>query len=299
MNIKFSPFVSIVIPTYNHANYIDKSLNSIINQTFKNWEAIVIDNHSTDGTEKILRKYTDPRIRYLKINNNGIIAKSRNLGIEVATGQWIAFLDSDDWWTNDKLEVCFNDIDEKVDFIYHDLELVNTNSKFFFSRKRFKGRELKKPVLKNLLVGMINEGTAICNSSVIVRKNILIKIGGISENKNLAASEDFNTWLRIAQITDQFKYLKKKLGYYLIHDASAQNKDLSIPHKEAVIDFMNLFNSSQKLNFEVKLKYMSACYKALKNHNSEARIDFMFVIKNGSFNLKLRSLLKIIFMIFK
>lgn len=299
MNIKFSPFVSIVIPTYNHANYIDKSLNSIINQTFKNWEAIVIDNHSTDGTEKILRKYTDPRIRYLKINNNGIIAKSRNLGIEVATGQWIAFLDSDDWWTNDKLEVCFNDIDEKVDFIYHDLELVNTNSKFFFSRKRFKGRELKKPVLKNLLVGMINEGTAICNSSVIVRKNILIKIGGISENKNLAASEDFNTWLRIAQITDQFKYLKKKLGYYLIHDASAQNKDLSIPHKEAVIDFMNLFNSSQKLNFEVKLKYMSACYKALKNHNSEARIDFMFVIKNGSFNLKIRSLLKIIFMIFK
>ena len=87
---------------------------------------------------------------------------------------------------------------------------------------------------------MINEGTAICNSSVIVRKNILIKIGGISENKNLAASEDFNTWLRIAQITDQFKYLKKKLGYYLIHDASAQNKDLSIPHKEAVIDFMNV-----------------------------------------------------------
>ena len=299
MNIKFSPFVSIVIPTYNHANYIDKSLNSIINQTFKNWEAIVIDNHSTDGTEKILRKYTDPRIRYLKINNNGIIAKSRNLGIEVATGQWIAFLDSDDWWTNDKLEVCFNDIDEKVDFIYHDLELVNTNSKFFFSRKRFKGRELKKPVLKNLLVGMINEGTAICNSSVIVRKNILIKIGGISENKNLAASEDFNTWLRIAQITDQFKYLKKKLGYYLIHDASAQNKDLSIPHKEAVIDFMNLFNSSQKLNFEVKLKYMSACYKALKKNYSNARIDFMFVIKNGSFNLKLRSLLKIIFMIFK
>ena len=62
---------------------------------------------------------------------------------------------------------------------------------------------------------------------------------------------------------------------------------------------MNLFNSSQKLNFEVKLKYMSACYKALKNHNSEARIDFMFVIKNGSFNLKIRSLLKIIFMIFK
>lgn len=299
MNTKLTPFVSIVIPTYNHANLINRSLKSVIDQTFKNWEAIVIDNHSTDETEKILRGYTDPRIRYLKINNSGIIAKSRNLGIEVAKGQWVAFLDSDDWWTKDKLELCFNNIDEKVDFIYHELEIVHTKSKFFFNRKKFKGRELKKPVLENLLVGMINEGTAICNSSVIVRRNILIKIGGISENKNLVASEDFNTWLRIAQITDKFKYLKKRLGYYLIHEASAQKKDLSIPHKQAVIDFMYLFNSTQKLNFAVKLKYMSACYKALKNNHSKARIDFMFVVKNGSFNLKLRSLLKIILMIFK
>lgn len=299
MNTKLLPFVSIIIPTYNHANYIKKSLKSVINQTFKNWEAIVIDNHSTDETEKIVREYTDPRIRYLKINNSGIIAKSRNLGIEAAKGQWIAFLDSDDWWTKDKLEICLNHINEKVDLIYHDLEIVDNKSKFFFIKRRFKGRELKKPVLNNLLVGMINEGTAICNSSVIVRKNILIKISGISENKNLVASEDFNTWLRIAQITDQFKYLKKRLGYYLIHEASSQKKDLSIPHKEAVIDFIHLFNSNQKLNFEVKLKYMSACYKALKKNYSTARIDFMFVIKNGSLNLKLRSVLKIIFMIFK
>ena len=112
-------------------------------------------------------------------------------------------------------------------------------------------------------------------------------------------NEDFNTWLRIAQVTDQFKYLKEKLGYYLIHDASAQKKDLSIPHKQSVIDFMHLFNIQQKLNFEVKLKYMSASYNALRNHHTSAKIDFMFVIKNGSFHLKLRSLLKIILMMIK
>ena len=163
MNTKLTPIVSIVIPTYNHANFINRSLKSVINQTFKNWEAIVIDNHSTDETEKILRGYTDPRIRYLKINNDGIIAKSRNLGIEAAKGLWIAFLDSDDWWTEDKLEVCFNNINEKVDFIYHDLELINTKSKFFFNRKKFKGRELKRPVLKNLLVEI---GRASCRERV-------------------------------------------------------------------------------------------------------------------------------------
>ena len=210
MKTKLTPIVSIVIPTYNHAKFIGKAIQSVIDQTFANWEAIVIDNNSTDDTNNILRKYNDPRIKYLKIDNAGVIAKSRNLGIKVAIGEWIAFLDSDDWWTKDKLEVCFSDIHQEVDFIYHDLEIIGGKSNFYFKRKNYKGRQLKKPILKDLLLGVIKDGNAIGNSSVIVRKNLLTKIGGISENKNLVASEDYNTWLRIAQITDKFKYIKKK-----------------------------------------------------------------------------------------
>lgn len=287
------------MPTYNHDKFIKKALDSVISQTFQNWEVIVIDNHSTDKTDKILNNYDDLRIIKLKINNNGIIAKSRNLGIEVARGEWIAFLDSDDWWTKDKLEICYNNIDENIDFIYHDLEIKDNKSHFTFKKKHLKGRELKKPILKNLLYGLIEEGNAIGNSSVVVRKNILSKIGGISENKNLVASEDYNTWLRIAQMTDKFKYIKKKLGFYLVNETSAQKKDLSIPHKEAVNDFLNLFNNKQKLNFDVKLKYMSASYNSQNNNFVKAKKDFMFVLKNGSFNLRLRSLLKIIIIMFK
>lgn len=158
---------------------------------------------------------------------------------------------------------------------------------------------MNKPILKNLLLGLIKEGNAIGNSSVIVRKSILIKIGGISENKNLVAAEDFNTWLRIAKITNQFMYLKKKLGYYLIHDVSAQKKNLSISHKESVNEFMNLFNSQQKLALEVKWKYMSGNYNRLINNRTKAKQEFIFVIKYGSFPLKLRSLLKIFLMILK
>ena len=249
MNTKLTPLVSIIIPTYNHARFISKSLKSVINQTFENWEAIVVDNHSTDDTDKILNQYIDSRIKYLKIYNNGIIAKSRNHGIKEAKGEWIAFLDSDDWWTRDKLEICFRNINDDVDFIYHDLEIVDKKSKSYFKKKNFKGRYLSKPILKDLLVGMIEEGNAIGNSSVVVRKKILTKIGGISENENLVASEDYNTWLRIAEITDKFKYIKKRLGYYLIHEASAQKKDLSIPHRQAVVEFINLFNSQQRLKF--------------------------------------------------
>ena len=299
MNTKFKPLISIVIPTYNHAKFISKALKSVIDQTYKNWEAIIIDNESVDETYKLINDFNDSRIKYFKISNEGIIAKSRNLGIKEAKGDWIAFLDSDDWWTKDKLEFCFNNIDEKVDFIYHDLEIINSKSKLYLKKKNTKGRQLNKPILKNLLLGLIKEGNAIGNSSVIVRKSILIKIGGISENKNLVAAEDFNTWLRIAKITNQFMYLKKKLGYYLIHDVSAQKKNLSIPHKESVNEFMNLFNSQQKLDLEVKWKYMSGNYNRLINNRTKAKQEFIFVIKYGSFPLKLRSLLKIFLMILK
>ena len=64
---KFSPLVSIVIPTYNYANYLSRALQSILDQTYKNWEAIVIDNHSTDDSSKVIDRYKDPRIKYLKI----------------------------------------------------------------------------------------------------------------------------------------------------------------------------------------------------------------------------------------
>ena len=75
------PFISIIIPTYNHANFLKKSLQSVLDQKYHNWEIIVIDNGSTDDTDQVIINLNDNRIKLLKINNNGIIAKSRNLGI--------------------------------------------------------------------------------------------------------------------------------------------------------------------------------------------------------------------------
>ena len=276
MNLKSPPLISVIIPTYNHANFLGKALESVIQQTYNNWEAIVVDNQSTDETNQIINKYSDPRIQYFKISNNGIIAKSRNLGINNSKGEWIAFLDSDDWWTKDKLEVCLENIDDKVDFVYHQLEIVYDKSNSYLKKKNI-GRQLKKPILNNLLTSEIDQGNAIGNSSVMLRKDMLSRIGGISENKKMVASEDFNTWLRIAQITDKFNFIKKKLGYYLVHSESSQKRDLSIPHREAVIEFMELFNDKQKLNLEVKLKYMSGNYNSLNNNYAKAKEDFLFV----------------------
>lgn len=298
MNTEFKPLVSIVIPTYNHAKFISKALKSVIDQTYKNWEAIIIDNESVDETYKLINNFNDSRIKYFKISNDGVIAKSRNLGIKEAKGDWVAFLDSDDWWTKDKLEVCFSKITKDVDFIYHAHEYVN-KSKSFFKKKIIKGRQLKKPILNDLLIGTITKGSQISNSSVIVRKNILIKIGGLNENKILVGSDDYDTWLRIAQITDQFLYINKKLSFYLVHNANTSSKDMSIPQRLAVRNFMHLFNNQQKLNLEIKLRYISGSYNYLNNNHKKAKKDLMFVIKNGLLHLKLRSLLKLILMVFK
>ena len=168
-----TPLVSVVIPTYNHARYLGRALQSVLDQTYVNWEAIVIDNHSTDNTDEVMASFADPRFTYLKIHNNGVIAVSRNAGIRAAKGEWIALLDSDDWWTADKLQACFDSINDQVDLVYHDLEIVTDHPRLF-RRKIIKSWQAKTPVLMDLLL----KGNAITNSSVLVRKSLLEKIRG-------------------------------------------------------------------------------------------------------------------------
>ncbi len=96
--------VSVIMPSYNTAEYIADSINSVLNQTYTNWELIIIDDCSSDNTDEIVSQFDDKRIRYLKNDRNSGAAVSRNRALREAKGKWIAFLDSDDLWTPDKLE---------------------------------------------------------------------------------------------------------------------------------------------------------------------------------------------------
>ena len=294
MNNKNEHLVSIIIPTYNHASYLGRALQSVINQTYTDWEAIVIDNHSTDKTDQVMLKFKDPRIKYLKINNDGIIAKSRNKGIKVAKGKWVAFLDSDDWWTSDKLKMCLSFANENVDLIYHDLKIEYDNKKFF-RRKKIKTRKLKKPILIDLLVA----GNAIGNSSVVLRKKILERIGGIDESKELVAAEDYNAWLKISQLTDQFCYLPMKLGYYLIHSQSISKKNMSLPVRNVVRKFMSELNRKQKIKLEANLRYLSGRFYYLNHNFEKSKKDLFFTLCHGFIHLRFRALLMIFIMILR
>jgi glycosyltransferase involved in cell wall biosynthesis len=288
------PIISIVIPTFNHGDFLERAIRSILNQTFEDWEAIIIDNHSTDKTDEILVNFNDPRIKFKKIHNKGVIAVSRNTAIKIARGEWIAFLDSDDWWVPEKLKMCLNYIHKGVDVIYHDLEIKSYKSKFF-QRKKIKSRQLKKPILKDLLI----RGNAINNSSVIVRKSLFSLIGGISEDQSLVATEDYNTWLKIANISNRFFYLPKILGYYFVHNYSVSKKDMSIPLENAVKEFTNILNEKEKKLLESNLRYASGRYQYLNDNQIKAKEDLLFVLFNGSFELKLKSLYMLIMISFR
>lgn len=289
MNDQANPLVSVVIPSYNHGRYLGRALQSVLDQIYTNWEAIVIDNHSTDNTDEVMASFASPRITYIKIHNKGVIAASRNAGIHAAKGDWVAFLDSDDWWTNGKLQACFNCINDDVDLVYHDLEIVADQSRPF-GRKIIKSWQVKAPVLMDLLV----KGNAIVNSSVVVRKNLLDKIGGINESVEMIAAEDYNTWLRIAKLTNQFVYLPRKLGYYLIHNQSISKKDMSVPARRAVNEFLHMLNGQQKIKLEANFRYTSGRFNYVIGNDAVAKDDLWFSLKYCKTTIKFKILWMIV-----
>lgn len=216
------PRVSVVIPTFNRARDLDRALASVIAQTCPDWEAVVVDNHSTDDTDGVVARFREARIRLLKIHNRGVIAASRNLGISQAIGEYVAFLDSDDWWSPRKLEESCLALDRGADVVYHDLFVVrHARQRVFLTRTRT--RDLGRPVFDDL----IDRGNALSNSSVVIRKNVLDAIGRLSEDATLISWEDYDAWLRVSRVTERFERIRT-LGYYWLGGGNVSSPERTL-----------------------------------------------------------------------
>lgn len=122
--------VSIIMPSWNTGNYIAESIESVLNQTYKNWELLIVDDCSTDNTDSVVASFDDKRIRYFKNKKNSGAALTRNRAIRKANGEWIAFLDSDDLWSPEKLEKQLKFMnDNGYVFSYHDFVKIDEKSK--------------------------------------------------------------------------------------------------------------------------------------------------------------------------
>lgn len=122
--------VSIIMPSWNTSRYISESIESVISQTYTNWELIIVDDCSTDNTDDVVKQFLgDTRIKYIKNEKNCGAALTRNRALRVAKGEWIAFLDSDDLWKPDKLQKQINFMNEnQYVFSYHDYEKIDEKS---------------------------------------------------------------------------------------------------------------------------------------------------------------------------
>lgn len=204
-----SPAVSVVIPTYNHAQFIRAAIQSVLDQTLADWEAIIVNNYSEDNTVEIVASFNDSRIRLVNFHNYGIIAASRNHGIALAQGEYVAFLDSDDTWRPEKLEHCQEKLSKSNDVVCHGEVWVKAGHP---PRKVFYG-----PQRRTNYLSLLYDGNCLSTSAIVVRKTALNKVGGFSEDVSMVTAEDYELWLKLAKAGCRFALVDEILGEYCIH----------------------------------------------------------------------------------
>jgi len=268
--------ISIVVPTYNHAYFLGKCLDSILKQTHQNWEAIVVNNYSQDNTAEVVSGFSDPRIRMINFKNNGIIAASRNEGIRNSRGEFIAFLDSDDLWYPQKLERCLKELGDGADLVSHGMRYIKNGKRW----KDVMCGPAKMASYSNLLYN----GSCITISATIVRKKWLEGVSGFDENPAIVTAEDYELWLRLAKKKIRACFINDILGEYTCHDKNLSKQ--AMRHLEASLTVVNKhFSQNEKhtlLNV-IKMRRIKALflYGAARSFQKEGK-----KIKALSFFLK-------------
>lgn len=215
--------ISVVIPVYNRSTELRRALNSLVAQTEKNFEALVIDDGSEEDIESVIHQFKNQlNIRYFRLEHSGGPAKARNKGIKEATGEWISFLDSDDWWMPTRIQVISNHLTSDIDFLYHPLKLAYSKLRINFATP-FLQRIVGRAMIGDPLTYMLSTGNPIPTSSAVARKSYLLKVGSMNGDKALVSLEDFDTWLKLARQSARFKFLDQLLGYYWVGTDNISN----------------------------------------------------------------------------
>jgi glycosyltransferase involved in cell wall biosynthesis len=210
------PIVSVIIPTYNQADLLHKAVQSVLDQTFQNWEALVIDNYSQDATRETLESFHDRRINHVLFSNKGIIAASRNHGIHLARAETIAFLDSDDLWYPSKLSACLGQMSQGADAVCHGIRIRKDGI--------LQTTLVPAPARQNFYQTLLYHGNSvIVTSAVMVKKDCFNRFGLFSEDPAVVTAEDYELWLRLSKNKIHWECIPDVLGEYTVHGKNASN----------------------------------------------------------------------------
>jgi len=225
--------VSIITPSFNSAKFIKECIDSVLSQTYKNWEMIIVDDVSSDNSNEIIEEYIkkDNRIRLIKLEKNSGPAVTRNRAIKEAQGRYIAFLDADDIWMSQKLEKQLQFMkDNNITFSYTEYVKINDDSKVISEViERPKKVNYKKMLNSNYIPCL----TAIYDTQIL----------GKVYMPNILKRQDYGLWLKILKKVDYAYALNESLAKYRIHSSSISSNKIV-----AAIYVWKLFREVERLN---------------------------------------------------
>ena len=264
-------FFSIIIPTYNDLSNLKKCLKGLFRQNFDNFEIIVINDASTDGTSDYLDSLKKKNLSIYNLSENKGPAFSRNIGIKNSNGIWLSFLDSDDFWVKSRLDVVFKNIqfNNNYDVYCHNQtrkEIITKNIK-----KLYTG-----PYKKNFYKNLILQGNCLITSATVVKKKF-IKNNDIyfRTDKKYYSVEDYDFWLNLANSNAKFFFIPDFLGFYCIHKNNITTNILK--HKKNYLSL--LFNHIFKIK-KFEKNRLSLWKKIYCKYLLENIIIYAFTIKN-------------------
>lgn len=278
-----NPLVSIVIPTYNRAYLIGETIQSVIDQTFRDWEIIVVDDGSEDHTEDVIRSFNDIRIRYLRIAHNGIFGFVRNQGIKIAKAGIIAFLDSDDLWRSDKLEIQLSLLQNHPDckFVFSNIDIIGDS-------------HVRTPDYEELFAGNVLQSVLYENrfvfypSCLLFSKEVLERTGLV--NEDLPSGSDMNFFFALsARFPGVFT--NQRLTKIRKHEGSTSDAHGIQPFLDGIFNVNSLFeqgflSKNEKAFFISTYYYRMGLAHLARKQFSKARNSFANSVKHQPINWK-------------
>ena len=237
------PKVSVIIPTFNRAAFLESAIESVLNQTYNDFEIIIVDDNSSDNTYEVVASFKDVRIKYIRHRENKGVSAARNTAIRVCKGKYIAFLDDDDEWVPEKLQKQVELQDKSssnICGVYSDRVIIDRLSNKIIS----KGLQSNK-VRGNLLSQLVMHNQ-INTCTVLLRKRCLDDVGLFDET--ISYMEDRDLWIRLSLNWD-FEYIDEPLTRTHIHKQnhlSSRLKEQIEGRKKLLRKYSNLFNKDKK-----------------------------------------------------
>jgi len=226
------------MPTYNHAPYISEAIASVLCQSYTDLELIVVDNHSTDGTRDLVEHFRDSRVRYHQYRNEGIIAASRNDALRLATGDVVAFIDSDDVWDRHKLATQLPHLDAP------DVTAVASNFRPIGDTRYCRRHLSFKPSerYRDHSYREVAFGNPVMTSSLIARRTDLVEVGGFDVSPELAFTEDWELWLRMSR-RGKIRVLAEPLISFRVYERKARDT------RQVSLNALEIFAKHEALSY--------------------------------------------------